>query len=180
MFGSLALLPAGHEGGPRSAHGTSAVESRQVESTQVEVTQVAATQVESTQVESTQWQGEAFPADSRPARFLVRMEGLPVGAFTGCEGLPSGADFSYGLAGTVRLTREVQPDSPILATWIAAQDRPARAVATITGYDSAGRPVGAWRLRDAWPVRYMGPRFGSPLRLELLELAHCGVLRALP
>lgn len=113
-------------------------------------------------------------------RYVVRMEGLPVGSFTGCEGLPTGGDFSYGLAGTVRLSRRVEPDSVVLASWLATLDRPPRCTVTITAYDPAGQPRQAWRLRDAWPVRYVPPRTGALVPNETLELAHCGVLRAAP
>jgi hypothetical protein len=108
------------------------------------------------------------------------MEGLPVGAFTTCEGLPAGGDFSYGLAGTVRLSRRVERDSVVLAAWLQTLDRPPRCTVTITAYDPDGRPRQAWRLRDAWPVRYVAPRAGALVPSETLELAHSGVLRAAP
>lgn len=125
-------------------------------------------------------EGGPRPEPSKPLRFVVRMEGLPVGTFADCDGLPCGGDFSYGLAGTVRLSRPVDSDSVVLASWIAAMDRPPRCTATITAYDGRGRPLQAWRLRDAWPVRYVGPRLGVRRAVETLELAHSGVLRALP
>jgi len=111
--------------------------------------------------------------------YVVRMDGLPVGAFAACEGLPTGGDFAYGLAGTVRLTRRSEPDSVVLAAWLATLER-SRCTVTITAYDADGHPTQAWRLRDAWPVRYVGPRAGAVIPTEALELAHSGVLRAAP
>jgi hypothetical protein len=108
------------------------------------------------------------------------MEGLPVGTFTGCDGLPPAGDFCFGLAGTIRLTRRVARDSVVLASWLATLDRPARSTVVITAYDGSGRPVQAWRLRDARPVHYAGPRSGGGEPTETLELAHGGVLRAAP
>jgi hypothetical protein len=113
-------------------------------------------------------------------RYVVRMEGLPVGTFTGCDGLPPAGDFCFGLAGTIRLTRRVARDSVVLASWLATLDRPPRCTVVITAYDVSGRPVQAWRLRDARPVHYSGPRTGAETPTETLELAHCGVLRAAP
>lgn len=124
--------------------------------------------------------GKAAPTGRAIANYVVRMDGLPVGAFSGCAGLPGGGDFAYGLAGTVRLTRRVDRDSVVLATWLATLDRPARCTVTITAYDGSGQPAQAWRLRDAWPVRYVAPRSGALVPTETLELAHCGVLRAAP
>ncbi|MFL6140140.1 MAG: phage tail protein [Frankiaceae bacterium] len=123
---------------------------------------------------------EGGPRTRLLLRYVVRMEGLPVGAFTGCEGLPTGGDFSYGLAGTVRLTRRIATDSVVLAAWLETLDRPPRCTVTITAYDDDGHPAQAWRLRDAWPVRYVGPRVNAVVPTETLELAHSGVLRAAP
>jgi hypothetical protein len=116
----------------------------------------------------------------RLLRYVVRMDGLPVGSFTSCDGLPTGGDFSYGLAGTVRLTRPVERDSVVLATWLDTLDRPHRCTVTITAYDPEGHPAQAWRLRDAWPVRYVPARVNAVIPTESLELAHSGVLRAAP
>src|SRR4051794_26088028 len=70
-------------------------------------------------------------------RYVVRMDGLPVGAFTACEGLPTGGDFAYGLAGTVRLTRRAEADSVVLAAWLGTLDRSPRRTVTITAYDES-------------------------------------------
>lgn len=112
--------------------------------------------------------------------YVVRMDGVPVGSFVSCEGLPTGSDFAYGLAGTVRLIRPVERDSVVLASWLQTLDRAPRCTVTVTAYDDEGRPQQAWRLRDAWPVRYVGPRAGAVVPTETLELAHSGVLRAAP
>lgn len=125
-------------------------------------------------------EGGPRQAGVTPIRYVVRMEGLPVGTFSACDGLPSGADFTYGLAGTVRLSRPADRDSVVLASWLATLERQRGGTATVTAYDREGRPVQAWRLRDAWPVRYVGPRSGASMPMETLELAHSGVLRAAP
>jgi hypothetical protein len=108
------------------------------------------------------------------------MEGLPVGTFTGCDGLPPSGEFCFGLSGTIRLTRPVARDSVVLASWLATLDQPPRSTVVITAYDTSGRPMQAWRLRDARAVHYSGPRSGAEDPIETLELAHCGVLRAAP
>ena len=113
-------------------------------------------------------------------RYVVRMEGLPVGTFTGCDGLPDGGDFGFGRPGMVRLTRRVARDSAVLGSWLATRESPDGCTVVITAYDRTGRPVRAWRLRDARPVRYDGPPSGAKEPLETLELAHSGVLSAAP
>lgn len=136
------------------------------------------------------------PAPGLALRFDVRIDGVAVGTFTGCQGLgasyeafewPEGGDngtvvrlpgrLSYT---TVTLVRAVDTDSGRLAAWFAQQRfRPARRTAVITLYDGNGALVSRWTLQGAWPVSYSGPRLttgpdGDAVAVETLQLCHQG------
>lgn len=52
-----------------------------------------------------------------------------------------------------------------------------KTLATLTLYDSRGRPVQRWSIRDAMPVRWTGPQFavdGGALATEEVEVCHGG------
>lgn len=136
------------------------------------------------------------PAPGTALRFDVRIDGVPVGVFSGCSGLGAtyeafewreGGDngtvvrlpgrLSYS---TVRLVRPVDHDSGRIAAWFAQQRvRPQRCTAVITLYDANSRQVASWKLDGAWPVSYSGPRLasgpeGQAVAVETLELCHQG------
>jgi phage tail-like protein len=67
-----------------------------------------------------------------------------------------------------------------LWNWInaAMNGNVTRAAVVITLLDEADNPVLSWKLRNAWPRRWSGPRLNagcSDVAIEELELAHEGL-----
>jgi phage tail-like protein len=135
-------------------------------------------------------------------RFELTIDGVEVGAFTGCEGLSAeydvttyregGAnDFEHRLPGALRftpikLTRGVDSSttSGSLATWFSTLRTnggrtSAAKTASITAYAPDGAAIASWNLVGAYPVRWTGPAFSSDgyvVASETLELAHQGFI----
>jgi phage tail-like protein len=129
-------------------------------------------------------------------RFEVKIDGVELGSFTGCEGLAAEYEiFEYQEGGqngyvhrlpgrltysTVKLTRPVDESSGRLAAWFSAlQQSVQRHTASITAFDVEGKQLAQWNLADLYPARWTGPAFssdGNAVAKETLELAHNGFL----
>jgi phage tail-like protein len=130
-------------------------------------------------------------------RFEVRIDGVDIGAFTGCEGLGAEYEiFEYQEGGqnayvhrlpgrlkysTVRLTRPIDESSGRLAAWFSSfRDSVQRHTASITAFDPQHNQIAQWTLADLYPARWIGPGFstdGNAVVKETLELAHNGFLQ---
>jgi len=131
-------------------------------------------------------------------RFLVELEGLVVGGFTEVTGLSvelEGEPFREGgvnaymqrLAGPARhpsnlVLRRGMTDADALWSWhaAAAAGRVRRRNGSIVLLDAAGDEAWRWNVRDALPVRWVGPelRAGQAVvAVEALELVHRGIAR---
>lgn len=130
------------------------------------------------------------------AQFGVKIDGLDLGFFTGCEGLSAEFTFEeYQEGGSngyvhklpgrvkyanVKLTRLISKDSTKLATWIsdfgkAGKAKRPSAVITMVGADA--QTICTWTLKEVHPVRWTGPSFaadGNGVAKETLEIAHHG------
>jgi phage tail-like protein len=127
-------------------------------------------------------------------RFHVVIDGVDIGAFTGCDGLSAEYEieeyaeggqnaFVHRIPGrlkfqNVKLTRPVDQDSGRLAAWFASlQATVRRQTASIVAFDVRGRRLAQWNLLDVYPMRWTGPSFssdGNDVAKETLELAHNG------
>lgn len=126
--------------------------------------------------------------------FDVKVDGRPLGWFTGVKGLiaehevyewAQGGEnsFVHRLPGRLKyrditLSRCTDPGTAELASWVE-QVRSDRRVHTgaITAYDAAGAALVVYSLRDVWPIRYSGPVLDTVtggLARETLDLAHSG------
>ncbi|HET9657740.1 MAG TPA: phage tail protein [Kineosporiaceae bacterium] len=136
------------------------------------------------------------------ARFWLDIDKVTVGAFTEVGGLGVTIEtedlVEGGENGFIRklpkamrwqnlvLKRGVT-NSDALLSWLseysgpgleAGGHRPERRTVTITVYRTVGKPAHIWRLEQAMPVRWSGPRLSSTSRelaLEELEVSHCGL-----
>jgi phage tail-like protein len=141
-------------------------------------------------------------------RFTLSLDQEDVGSFTEIGGLAVTIDTEEVAEGgqngyTHRLPRGMKwtnivlkrgvTDSEVLFAWLAECSGPQleslesknfevpRRTATITVHDGAGKPVKAWSLDGAYPVRWTGPRFAasaSELAVEELEVCHRGLYAA--
>jgi phage tail-like protein len=129
--------------------------------------------------------------------FEVHIDGLDLGAFTGCEGLSAEYeiteyqeggenDYVHRIPGrlkypTIKLTRPLNAESKNLASWFASyRDAVSRRTGAITAYDCAGAAVSTWNLVEVCPVRWSGPTFSTDQggsATETLELAHNGFIQ---
>ena len=129
-------------------------------------------------------------------RFEVKIDGVDIGSFTGCEGLGAEYEvFEYQEGGqnayvhrlpgrlkysTVRLTRPVDEGSGRLAAWFSScQESVQRRTASIVAFDAQGHQIAQWNLGGLYPARWTGPSFssdGNAVVKETLELAHNGFL----
>lgn len=133
-------------------------------------------------------------------RFVVKIDGKELGAFTKIEGLGVKYDvttvkeggentFVHHLPGRVtyenlKLTRPVDGSSGALAAWFtefqtelqrAGRLKPTSAAVTAFGPDD--KSSATWSLADVVPVSYSGPSFqagSTNVLVESLELAHHG------
>lgn len=129
-------------------------------------------------------------------RFMVIIDGTPLGNWQKCEGLSisyktetyqEGGQNGYvhKLVGPVeyeniKLSRPVDPTSGAVAVWVASvQLRTVRGTGAIVVLGPAGIPVTVYTLYGVYPTKYQGPSFdvGSKnVAMETLELAHNGFL----
>ncbi len=126
--------------------------------------------------------------------FEVKIDGVEIGSFTGCEGLVAEYEvYEYQEGGNnafvhrmpgrlkypnVKLTRAVDRDSGKLAAWFTSLEQAVqRKTAKVTAYDGNRKAIATWSLTEVWPVKYSGPSLaadGSGAASETLELAHHG------
>ena len=129
-------------------------------------------------------------------RFTVSIDGIVAGAFSEVSGLDVSIDvIDYregnsklptdqklpGLAhvSNVVLKRGLTSDLSLWA-WFAAVmvGNVERRGIAITLLDQAERPVLIWRLRNAWPCKWVGPALNassSDVAIETLEITHEGL-----
>lgn len=137
------------------------------------------------------------------ACFTLSIDNQPIGSFTEISGLGVTVEVEELVEGgengfVHRLPRGMKwqnivlkrglTDNNALLEWLSQGSGPGlerwpghqikRRTATITVFNSAGRPVRAWDLDQPMPVRWTGPRFSATARelaLEELEVSHCGL-----
>jgi len=134
------------------------------------------------------------PDPALSIRFDVEVDGVELGAFTGCDGLAAQYDvyeyeeggqntYTHKLPGrvkfeNVKLMRAVDANSGRLASWFTSLSKSVeRKTAKITAYDGNRKAIATWSLVGVWPAKYTGPSFeadGSGVAIETLELAHHG------
>jgi phage tail-like protein len=136
----------------------------------------------------------------RIARFLLEIDGIAKAGFSHCR-LPTSStavvEYREGnepptprkLAGLnaygpLVLRYGVTDASVELAEWRRSVEQgsvdEARRAVAVALLDEEGAPAARWELRNAWPVRYEGPRLDadrSAVAIEALELASEGVER---
>jgi phage tail-like protein len=132
----------------------------------------------------------------RSYRYLVEFDGLVVGGFSEVTGLSveiEGEPFREGgvngymqrLAGPARyasnlVLRRGMTDSDELWSWHAdvVAGKVARRNGSIVLLDDAGDEAWRWHVREALPVRWLGPELRAAqglVAIETLELAHRGL-----
>src|SRR4026207_717734 len=111
-------------------------------------------------------------------RFIVVIDGTPLGNRQRCEGLPityktesyeEGGQNGYvhKLPGRVeyeniKLTRPVDPTSGAVAAWVASvQLETHRGTGAITVLNAQGIPITVYTLYGVYPTKYSGPRFDA-------------------
>jgi len=148
------------------------------------------------------------PDPAFAARFTLSLDGKDVGSFSEIGGLAVTVEVEELVEGgqngfTHRLPRGMKwanvvlkrgvTETDVLLPWLAEYSGPQleklegngfalqTRTATITVHDAKGRPVRAWSLEGAYPVRWTGPRFAASSReaaVEELEVCHCGLYPA--
>ena len=138
----------------------------------------------------------AFLEPGHGLRFIVVVDGYPLGNWQKCDGLSityktesyeeGGVnDYVHTLPGRisyepVKLTRPVDPTSGAVAAWVASvQLATVRGVAAITVLAPNGIPVTIYTLYGCYPSKYSGPSFdigSNTTAMETLELSHNGFL----
>lgn len=128
--------------------------------------------------------------------FSVKVDGLPLGEWTKCDGLsmefhveeyeeggintfvhkhPGRAKY-----GTIKLTRPLGKQSFAVSTWMSSiMAVVKRQTAEISVMDSSGGTVTQWNLVGVYPVKWSGPSLdadGKQVATETLEIAHNGFL----
>jgi phage tail-like protein len=126
--------------------------------------------------------------------FDVIIDGVPIGSFTGCEGLGAEYDVAEHIEGgqngspikllgkmkytNIKLTRALDLYTPEIAVWFdTVRINPLRTCAQITALTTDGLPLRMWQIFDVVPIRWTGPQFkadGNSVATETLELAHHG------
>jgi phage tail-like protein len=130
-------------------------------------------------------------------KYQLEMEGLNVGGFSEVSGFDAAYDVIEYREGNMPATPMKMPglikygnvtlkkgvtNSTELFQWLKSglEGGPDRKTVTLTLLDEAGAPAAAWRIMDAWPMKYNAPDFnasGSEVAVESLELAHEGMDR---
>jgi phage tail-like protein len=130
-------------------------------------------------------------------RFLVEIEALVVGGFSGVSGMGvrmEPEEYAEGGVNThthslptrythsnVTLTRGLT-DADGLWRWVeqAVEGRVRTRHVSVYVLDATGARAWGWQLLDAYPVGWTGPELqadGSSVAVETLELAHGGIRR---
>jgi phage tail-like protein len=130
--------------------------------------------------------------------FDVQVDGLDLGAFTGCDGLNVEVVIEQREEGgnngfvwqlptrlkypNVKLSRPLGPDTMKVARWFSSMTGGVtRRTATIVAMTADDQVVARWGLADVVPVRWSGPSLNldSPkVATETIEIAHHGFLPA--
>ena len=81
--------------------------------------------------------------------------------------------------GPLVLRRGVTGDPALFQWWLAVtQGNVERRNVSVVLRDEQGNAVARWNLRDAWPMKWVGPALnarGNEVAIETLELAHEGI-----
>ncbi len=122
-------------------------------------------------------------------RYKVEIEGLEAGGFSEVTGFDASIDVMEYREGDMVLKkygnitlRKGLADSRALYDWMIAgvDGEVTRKTITISLLGQTGDVVAAWRVINAWPVKYTGPDFNatsSEVAVETLEIAHEGMTR---
>lgn len=83
--------------------------------------------------------------------------------------------------GTVTLKRGLVEGDNEFFEWIqtVSLNKVERRDVTVTLLNERHEPAFVWRIRNAWPVKYVGPEFdahSNEVAIESLELAHDGIV----
>lgn len=134
-------------------------------------------------------------------KFVFHVDGMTIGAFTEVSGLAVQIDveelaeggqnhFTHKLPGRMKwpnlvLKRGIT-DTDNLFEWFASCSGEGLTAAgnkvepkhgSVTLMDAAGKPARKWNFKDAFPVKWTGPRLSAASRdlaVEELEVCHCG------
>jgi phage tail-like protein len=128
-------------------------------------------------------------------RFLVEITGVPIGAFAECSGLQIDMEpEKYEEGGENRfvhkfrnrmshpnlvLKRGVTNEAALLQWLLDCQDRVTRREGLVALVAPDATRVRAWRIKDAFPVKWQGPTLNASsnnLATETLEIAHHGFM----
>ena len=127
-------------------------------------------------------------------QFTVKIDGMPLGDWTKCDGLSmefhvteyeEGGMNSFihripGRAkyGNIKLTRPLNSKSQAVSAWMTSlMATVKRQTAEITVMDPAGDQVASWNLVGVYPVKWSGPTLDADGKMnatETLEIAHNG------
>lgn len=133
----------------------------------------------------------------RNFRFQIEIEGLEAGGFSEVSGFDATFDVVEYREGDYEITPMKMPGlmkygnvtmkqgtakNTVLYDWIMSIYNGAVTIKTITItlLDEAGEPGPAWKLINAWPVKYTAPDFNataSEVAFESIEFAHEGLTR---
>ncbi len=127
-------------------------------------------------------------------RFTVKIDGMPLGDWTKCDGLSmefhvqeyeEGGMNSFihripGRAkyGNIKLSRPLNKGSMAVSAWMTSLMAVVkRQTAEISVYDSSDQQITQWNLVGVYPVKWSGPTLdteGKQVATETLEIAHNG------
>jgi phage tail-like protein len=130
-------------------------------------------------------------------RFLVEIEGIVVGGFSGVSGMQVSMQPEEVAEGGVNTHSHSLPtryahsnvtlrrgltDADGLWRWVedALEGRVRTRTVSVYVLDATGARVWGWQFLDAYPVGWTGPELqadGSGVAVESLELAHAGIRR---
>ncbi len=134
----------------------------------------------------------------RNFRFRVEVEGIEQAGFSEVSGFDASLDVVEYREGTDIITPRKLPglakygnitlkwgatETMDLYEWIQeciVEGTIERKTVTIIAIDEEGEDVATWQVLEAWPTKYTAPDFNataSEVAIELLELAHEGMLR---
>lgn len=133
----------------------------------------------------------------RNFRYRVEIEGLQQAGFSEVSGFDASFDVVQYRNGDDVITPRKLPGlarySNITLKWGATESMELwewiqeclegtieRKTITIIAIDEEGGDVATWQVIEAWPMKYTAPSFngsGAEVAIELLELAHEGMLR---
>jgi phage tail-like protein len=128
------------------------------------------------------------------AHFFVEIDGIDHGGFSECSGLQAETEvteyaeggnnaFVHKLAGRTKFSnitlKRGLADSGVLWSWYldVTRGKIERKDVSVVLYDRQQMEVWRWNLREAYPVKWIGPALnaGTPaVSIEALELAHSG------